>query len=96
MKMKLLCLALSLVLLLPMLFACGGEGDATTPAGTTAGGGDTTTAPTVTGPLVDRIDLSDTTIRIVQDVELYRDIMESGAYSPMLFAKGPDEEEYDQ
>ena len=98
MKMRLLCLSLLLALLLPMLFACGGSDDVTTPAGTTSGdgGGDVTTAPVIEGPLVDNIDLSGVTIRVVQDVELYRDIMESGAYSPMLFAKGPDEEEYDQ
>ena len=96
MKLRLLGFLLLLALTLPMLFACGGDGT-TTPAGTTAGGGgDVTTPPVIEGPLVDNIDLSDVTIRVVQDVELYRDIMESGAYSPMLFAKGPDEEEYDQ
>ena len=98
MKIRVLCLSLLLTLLLPMLFACGDSGNVTPPAGTTSGdgGGDVTTAPVIEGPLVDNIDLSGVTIRVVQDVELYRDIMESGAYSPMLFAKGPDEEEYDQ
>ena len=99
MKKRLLALSLLLALLLPMLFACGGDSGTTTPAGTTAGGGDggdVTTAPVVKGPLVDNIDLTGTTIRVVQNTELYRDVMESGAYSPLLFSKGPDEEEYDQ
>ena len=98
MKLRLLCMSLLLALLLPMLFACGGSDDVTTPAGTTSGdgGGDVTTAPVIEGPLVDNIDLTGTTLRIVQNIELYRDVMESGAYSPILFSKGPDEEEYDQ
>ena len=98
MKLRLLCMSLLLALLLPMLFACGGSDDVTTPAGTTSGdgGGDVTTAPVIEGPLVDNIDLTGTTLRVVQNVELYRDVMESGAYSPILFSKGPDEEEYDQ
>ena len=96
MRMRLLCFSLLLALLLPMLFACGG-GDVTTPAGTTSGdGGDVTTAPVIEGPLVDNIDLTGTTLRIAQNIELYRDVMESGAYSPILFSKGPDEEEYDR
>lgn len=97
MRIKLLCFSLLLALLLPMLCACG-DGDVTTPAGTTSGDGDgeVTTAPMIEGPLVDNIDLSGVTIRVAQNVELYRDIMESGAYSPLLFSKGPDDAEYDK
>ena len=100
MKVRLLCFSLLLALLLPMLFACGGGDGVTTPAGTTAGspggGDDVTTTAKPEGDLVDRIDLSGITLRVVQNVEMYRDVAEAGAYSPMLFSRGPDEEEYEQ
>ncbi|MBO7763103.1 MAG: hypothetical protein J6T24_09925 [Clostridia bacterium] len=84
---------LTLTLLFPSLFACGDTppADTTTAASTTAA---TTAKPE--GPLVDRVDLTGVTIRILQNVELYRDVQEAGAYSPILFSKGPDEEEYDK
>ena len=87
---RILTLILAAVLCLGMLASCGGSGDTTTPAGTTAPGGDTTTAPTV-DKYAD-VDLSDLTLRIAYNEYSNAEVIASGATNSLPYLVGPDDE----
>ena len=83
-------LILAAVLCLGMLASCGGNGDTTTPAGTTAPGGDSTTAPTV--DKWEGVDLSNETLRIAYNDWISTDIQSTGATNSFPYLVGPDDE----
>ncbi|MBO7761504.1 MAG: hypothetical protein J6T24_01780 [Clostridia bacterium] len=87
---RILTLILAAVLCLGMLASCGGNGDTTTPAGTTAPGGDSTTAPTV--DKWEGVNLSDTTLRIAYNEWISTDIQSTGATNSFPYLIGPDDE----
>ena len=87
---RILTLILAAVLCLGMLASCGGNGDTTTPAGTTAPGGDSTTAPTV-DKWAD-VDLSNETLRIAYNDWISNDVISTGATISYPYLVGPDDE----
>ena len=84
---RLLSLVLALVMCALTLAACGGNGDTTTPAGTTNSG---TTAPTANK--WENVDLSGSTIRIAYNEYLANTWTASGATNSLPYLTGPDDE----
>ena len=88
---RILTFLLLAVLLVPLFASCGGEGDVTTPAGTTAPRGDGgTTAPTV--DKWEDADFSDVTLRVAYNEFVNSEIVAAGATNSLPYLVGPDDE----
>ena len=90
-SIRILTLLLLVALLGPLLASCGGDGGATTPAGTTAPSAEGTTA----APTVDKwedVDLSDVTLRVAYNEFVNSEIVAAGATNSLPYLVGPDDE----
>ena len=86
---RIFAMLLVAVMMLSALASCGGNGDTTTPAGTTAPSGDTTTAPTVNK--WEGVDFTGKTLRVEYSTYTQTQLTAEGAKNFNQYLVGPDD-----